>query len=552
MDSKEIAEGRNTHVEDALASLTGFINEDDLLELASRFSETYRDLAKSSTEHFLVTPVTALPTGKEKGRFLSIDVGGTNLRVGFIELLGELLGTGTQNGEAPASKIRKSHDKSWPIEEHMKMDQAEDLFAWIGDCIAEVITDALNASPASESPFGDELLLGITFSFPMAQTRLSEATLLPMGKGFAITSNLNLGKMLLAGYSRHLSNPTITNGHSPTQLPRLRIAAITNDTVATFASLAYAVKAAPNSRVAMGLIVGTGTNATVPMPLAALHPAKRSSLANPDAVDTVVINTEWTIRGTDKPLNDMALKTKWDLELDGNSEAPGFQPFEYMTAGRYLGEIVRLVFVHLVSSEGQVPASLKTRNAIATRFLSEVVARADDTSLTAELENMYPSPNRTSTFWIPARVQLLRDIAQAVQQRSSALIAAACVGLLACVNDIHIDNNQTQLNGEQTHKRSANSGTTTSDFQTDAPKPDHEDQAAQDESDSDREELVIAYAGGTISHYPDWLSTCQRWIDALVTRASPQNQGKKVVLREALDGGIIGAGVLAGMTDEIA
>jgi len=41
------------------------------------------------TENFLVTPVTALPTGKEKGKFLSIDVGGTNLRVGFVELIGE-------------------------------------------------------------------------------------------------------------------------------------------------------------------------------------------------------------------------------------------------------------------------------------------------------------------------------------------------------------------------------------------------------------------------------------------------------------------------------
>jgi hexokinase len=51
------------------------------------------------------------------------------------------------------------------------MDQAEDLFTWIGDCIAEVIKGALNDMPASEaadSPFGEELLLGITFSFPMA------------------------------------------------------------------------------------------------------------------------------------------------------------------------------------------------------------------------------------------------------------------------------------------------------------------------------------------------------------------------------------------------
>jgi hexokinase len=158
-------------VDQALQSLTGFINETTLLDLASRFSETYAGLAKSSTEHFLVTPVTALPTGKEKGKFLSIDVGGTNLRAGFIELLGELghVENGTHDPKTPLSKLRRSYDKNWPIGDHLKMDQAEDLFAWIGDCIAEVISDALeDLPPSAESPFGDELLLGITFSFPMA------------------------------------------------------------------------------------------------------------------------------------------------------------------------------------------------------------------------------------------------------------------------------------------------------------------------------------------------------------------------------------------------
>ncbi|KAF2708952.1 actin-like ATPase domain-containing protein [Pleomassaria siparia CBS 279.74] len=519
-----------------LRALTGFINENTLLDLAGRFSETYHDVAKSSIEHFLVTPVTALPSGKEKGKFLSIDVGGTNLRAGFVELLGDL-DNGESNGEKKeVSKIKRSNDRSWPIGDHLKMDQAEDLFTWVGDCIAEVIKEALSEVEPTESPFGEELLLGITFSFPMAQTCLSEATLLPMGKGFAITSDLNLGKMLLAGYARHLIEPTANgdNGASEatssnkkrriSRLPRIRIAAITNDTVATFASLAYAVKAAPNSRVAMGLIVGTGTNATVPMKVEHLHEKKREALA--DSVETVVINTEWTIRGTDKPLIDLNIKTSWDSELDKNSDAPGFQPFEYMTAGRYLGEIVRLVFVDVVAmdSEACLPPSLSTKNAIPTRFLSEVVARADFEVVTKELEKRYASTSSPTAFWTTQRVILIRDIAYAVQQRSSALIAAACVGLLDCVHDIQIDRS-----GESASKPNGN-GTQKEGI----------------------EELVIAYAGGTISQYPEWLETCQRWIDILVTKASPANASKKVVLKEALDGGIIGAGVLAGMTDDIA
>lgn len=87
---------------------------------------------------------------------------------------------------------------------------------------------------------------------------------MPMGKGFAITSNLNLGSMLLAGYERHTRAATnglielLTPRRKMTGLPRIKIAAIANDTVATLASLAYTVKSIPNSRVAMGLIVGTG------------------------------------------------------------------------------------------------------------------------------------------------------------------------------------------------------------------------------------------------------------------------------------------------------
>ncbi|KAF2688228.1 actin-like ATPase domain-containing protein [Lentithecium fluviatile CBS 122367] len=524
----------------AISAFTDCINESTLLDLAVRFSETYSSLARTSLDQFLVTPVTALPTGKENGKFLCIDVGGTNLRVGLIELVGDVDDAAKDGQARPSEKVRRSHDKSWPIGDHLKMDQAEDLFAWIGDCIAEVITEALDqvsASASAESPFGEELLLGITFSFPMAQKRLSEATLLPMGKGFAITSDLNLGKMLLHGYQRHLVEPleSGTNGLSEekqskkkrklSRLPRIRIAAITNDTVATFASLAYAVKAAPNSRVAMGLIVGTGTNATVPMQLADLHPAKQDDLAHPENVETVVINTEWTINGTEKPLLDLNIKTPWDLTLDAQSDAPGFQPFEYMTSGRYLGEIVRLVFVDLVAKdpEAQLPSCLQKKNAIPTRFLSEIVARASDKILVHELARRYAPIDPTKSFWSPTRVKLLRDIAYAVQQRSSALIAAACVGLLDCVHDIRLDRQgQLELNGNGSGK------------------------------EEEAEELVIAYAGGTISQYPEWLDTCQKWIDILVTMGSPTNASKRVVLKEALDGGIIGAGVLAGMTDDIA
>jgi len=115
---------------DALTNATGALThfiDTKLVDLAHRFSATYSELARTSLEHFLVTPVTALPTGKEKGKFLSIDVGGTNLRVGIIELLtgGE---SGNEDEGTVFGKYERSHDMQWPIGDHLKMDQAEDLF----------------------------------------------------------------------------------------------------------------------------------------------------------------------------------------------------------------------------------------------------------------------------------------------------------------------------------------------------------------------------------------------------------------------------------------
>ena len=144
--------------------------------LAYQFSKVYEELALRSDEQFLPTPVTKLPSGQETGQFLAIDVGGTNLRVAFIELLGDADDSlPSHNGpersretirNAQRPRVRRTLEKAWPIGEHLKMDKTEDLFAWIGDCIAEVVNDRLT-SDSGKVAVPDELPMGITFSFPM-------------------------------------------------------------------------------------------------------------------------------------------------------------------------------------------------------------------------------------------------------------------------------------------------------------------------------------------------------------------------------------------------
>lgn len=153
------------------------LDEGVLYRLARRFSETYRHLALTSDQQFLPTPVTQLPTGHETGRYLAIDVGGSNLRVAFIELLGEVDESDSRPTDASKrsrdtirkaqrQRVKRTLERAWPIQEHLKKDKAEDLFAWIGDCIAEVVAESLT-SDATKKDIPAELDMGITFSFPI-------------------------------------------------------------------------------------------------------------------------------------------------------------------------------------------------------------------------------------------------------------------------------------------------------------------------------------------------------------------------------------------------
>ncbi|KAL2838243.1 hypothetical protein BJY01DRAFT_35406 [Aspergillus pseudoustus] len=555
------------------------LDEAVLYRLARRLSTAYKKLALESDQQFLPTPVSKLPTGLETGRYLAIDVGGTNLRVAFIELLGDTADPDmacTRVSERPLRKaqtqrVKRTLEKAWPIQEHLKMDKAEDLFAWIGDCIAEVVAESLT-SDATRGAVPEELEMGITFSFPIMQESLSEATLMPMGKGFAITSDLNLRKILLSGYEKHTRRPDdevepSTKRRKLFALPKLKIAAITNDAVATLASLAYAVKSLPNSRVAMGIIVGTGCNATIPMKLSALHEAKVKHVrrSDPDTSE-IIVNTEWTISGVLPPLKELDIVTRWDARLDAASARPGFQPFEYMTGGRYIGELIRLILTDYLTtvtgvSESALPADLTKEYALTTSYVSDKVARSrSDEELAAELARSLP-PLGDTWRWDATSAGVFRNVARTVQRRSAGLIAAAVVGLLACAGEIELRLESHEGSPQGSHAPSPGhdisglsahlkAGITNSNglhsvrgpiVPVISPSPVPADWQ------SGPEELVVAYTGGIIQHYPNFKESCQQFIDRLIMRTGPQKSGKSVFLREASDGGVIGAGVLAGM-----
>ena len=321
----------------------------------------------------------------------------------------------------------------------------------------------------------------------------------------------------------------------------------------------------------MGIIVGTGCNATIPMKLTDLHESKAKHVTStaPEAEETV-INTEMTIAGAGGPLKELNITTDWDTELDNACARPGFQPFEYMTGGRYIGELIRIIIFDYLTkiiklSKRDLPGNLIQEYALTTAFIAEKVARArSDDSLADELNRSLPSPESSDWSWDAATAGAFRKIAMTVQRRSAGLIAAAVVGLLACTREIELRDDSNANTPNLSHIKPPLPVSPMNLDRSGSPAEVSDDQKSNENNKrqgpiipiftqspsgwgTSPEELVVAYTGGIIQNYPKFKDMCQQYIDRLVMRTGPQKGGKSVFLREASDGGIVGAGVLAGM-----
>lgn len=439
---------------------------------------------------------------------LAIDIGGTNLRVGFVELRPKLLAAsqldGKANGFIPETteRMRRRMEKSWPIDDHLKNENSDSLFLWIGKCIAEVILDGCTEL---RLPADQEIPLGVTFSFPMVQHSLSEATLMTMGKGFAISSNLNLGARLLDGYNR---------AKSP-DLPPIRVEAIANDSVSTLVSFVFTYDESTTKRGTMGLILGTGCNATIPLRLSQLHPSKRPQqvpVGVGEHIDDIkiTINTEWSINGTAPPIRELGLMSRWDKVLDSQNESPGFQPLEYMTAGRYLGELGRIMLVDYMTSNlgiaaETLPAKLLQRHGLTTTFLSHF-RPLQSPDLLSRLKTEFPESSGSPNFnWTEDLAVALYHIAKAIEVRAAGIVAAATLALLTLAGDVPPEGSPVV------------------------------DRACK---------LGVGYTGGCIVHFQDYLSDCQQFLDSLLEKRFGSERLLEVDLSPCHDGGITGAGIL--------
>ncbi|KAI8723634.1 Phosphotransferase [Fusarium sp. LHS14.1] len=508
-----MAPAKTSSIQDFLEPLS--VDIDRIHSLSQHFLVAFEKLASDSHNQFLPTPISDAILRPEAERsqecHLAIDIGGTNLRVGFVELGTSssdnnidghaVNGSDTHTGSSHRY-VKRLLERSWPIDEHLKNENPDSLFLWIGKCIAEVVHDGCETL---RLPLDQAMPLGVTFSFPMVQHSLSEATLMSMGKGFAISADLDLGDRLTDGYNRA----------KPSELPPIRVEAIANDSVSTLVSFIFNFDEAVNRRASMGLILGTGCNATIPLKVSQLHPSKRprSVVTRPDerAEDVkIAINTEWSINGTAPPLHEVGLVSAWDKVLDLENELPGFQPLEYMTAGRYLGELGRIMLVdymtkHLGIEPETLPVKLLRRHGLTTTFLSHFKPLRPSVLLAALREEFPESSGSPPFTWTEELASALYQIAKAIEVRAAGIVAAATLALLTLAGEVPAEG-------------------------SDVLQQDHE--------------LGVGYTGGCIVHFQDYLEDCQEFLDQLVRKRFNGQKTVRVVLSPCHDGGVTGAGIL--------
>ncbi|XP_042212278.1 hexokinase type 2-like isoform X2 [Homarus americanus] len=296
--------------------------------------EINKGLAKDSNPEATIkcfpTYVRELPNGKEHGRFLALDLGGTNFRVLLIQL-----------GDKCTMDSR-----IYAVPQPIMVGPGDGLFGHIADCLASFI---------KERNLGDELLpLGFTFSFPCKQEGLTKARLAHWTKGFKCEGVEGRDVVEL------LKKALAKRGDV-----KIKICAVLNDTTGTLMSCAW-----KNSNCRIGLIVGTGTNACYMEKLEKVELWDGAT----DEPNQVVINTEWGAFGDNGCLD--FVRTEYDDNIDRESINPGKQLFEKMISGMYMGEIARQVLVRLVSEGllfgGYTSDFLLEKGSFFTKYISEI------------------------------------------------------------------------------------------------------------------------------------------------------------------------------------
>ena len=345
------------------------VSSDELKKIAANFRQDLRIGLRDSSQSDsrMLKSYVGLPTGAERGEYLALDFGGTNVRVLKIQLRG--------SGRFEVLK-RVGRPLIVPGEyDHIGANSsAEEMF----DFIAELVDEALDGDHEKQ------YLLGHTFSFPSMQTNLYNARLITWTKEFATP-----------GVEGKIVNDLLSQALERRGVKNVDPVATINDTVAVLLSAAY-----QRGSTYIGSIYATGHNTCYLEPY------------NDSDDEPMIINLECGRFSKLTP-------NRFDKLLDEKSEKPGEQRLEKMVSGRYMGELFSMAVAELLgeSEKSFDFTSIDMSNII----MDESISRENVKSVVKD---------RTNVELETKDCERLQTVASKIVERSARLVTSTFVGIL--------------------------------------------------------------------------------------------------------------------------
>ena len=255
----------------------------------------------------------------------------------------------------------------------------------------------------------------------------------------------------------------------------------------------------------MALILGTGINAAIHLPIASLHPSKFGARQIPvdDDVTHVLVNTELSMFG-----KKAYPTTRWDNIVNTKHLMPDYQPMEYLIAGGYMGELVRLIILEATETVGlfggAMPSSLSQPYTLDARTLAVIETDASATLSASRRLFHEQHPNSAPPTYLD--MSFVQQVTRSVSRRSCAYATAAIHALASLLQDM-----------ERSHNITSN--------------PENY--------------LKIGCDGSIINKYPGYMDKVQALLDALVIEEN--HDRKRIILEKTIEPAVSGAGVAVAM-----
>lgn len=360
------------------------------------------------------------PTGREQGKFLVIDLGGSTLRIASVEIKSPI--SDNDDEVLRSNRINVINEKKWIVSNQNKLINYE-FFKFIGSKMIETIKEQDTIKLED-----DVVDVGITWSFPLNQDSHNSGKIVHVGKGWVISDEI---------HNKDLK--TILEGTLKTEFDlTIDVKVVINDSLAVYAAGKFL-----SANLKLAMVLGTGFNMCC-----SLNTSDKMHKDKTLGQKAILVNSETSLFGSSL----FELVNEFDQVIDlrfstcqrpfkshmttGGSDSFVFQPFEIMTSGRYLPELIRLSIVKLLDNNEmfQNIPSIASTSKLFTKydgFSGELLCFISETQDLSLIQQKF---NEEFSFDInKSDTKKLKQLVDVVIERGSYTIAIAVISYIKLV-----------------------------------------------------------------------------------------------------------------------